>query len=144
MVERKGDSMSQMQDAFARIYAGVPGGRRRVVKVTVAGKEIILAHVIGVSEPCIYNNLGLDIGTNAGADFTGMSIGTIHMTPPESTVIAADIAVKSGDVEIGFLDRFSGTLILTGNRTDVRTATDEIVRYFHEDLDYKTCPVTER
>lgn len=136
--------MSEIQEAFARAYGGGTERQRRVVKVTVAGKEIILAHVIGVSEPCVYNNLGLDIGTNAGADFTGMSIGTIHITPPESTVIAADIGVKSADVEIGFLDRFSGTLILTGNRTDVRTAVDEIVQYFHEELDYKTCPVTER
>ncbi len=134
----------ELQEVFAMAMELAKNGRRRVVKVTVAGREISLAHVIGVSEASVYKNLGLDIGTNAGADFTGMSIGTIHITPPESTIIAADIAVKSGDVIIGFLDRFSGTLILTGPRMEIRTAVEEIVKYFQEDLKYKTCPVTER
>ncbi len=116
----------------------------RVVKVSVSGKEISMAHVIGVSEPSVYKNLGLDIGTHAGEDFTGMSIGTVHMSPPESTVIAADIAVKTGYVELGFLDRFSGTLILTGPLEEVKTAVIEIIKYFGEDLFYKTCPVTVR
>lgn len=134
----------ELQEVFARVMEPVNNQRRRVVKVIVAGREISLAHVIGVSEASIYKNLGLDIGTNAGADFTGMSIGTVHITPPESTIIAADIAVKSGDVIIGFMDRFSGTLILTGPRMEVRTAVEEIVKYFREGLNYKTCPVTER
>lgn len=132
------------QNIFSKVFAPGKGGARRMVNVTVAGREITLAHVIGVSEVSVYKNLGLDIGTNAGADFTGMSIGTINMTPPESAIIAADIAVKSADVIIGFLDRFSGTLILTGPRIEVRTAFDEIVKYFREGLNYKTCPVTER
>ena len=129
---------------FTRVNESTSTGRRRVVNVTVAGREISLAHVIGVSEASVYKNLGLDIGTNADVDFTGTSIGTVNITPPESTVIAADIGVKSGDVTIGFLDRFSGTLILTGSRMEVRTAVEEIVKYFKEDLNYKTCPVTER
>jgi ethanolamine utilization protein EutS len=133
-----------LQEVFERAMEPVNNRRRRVVKVTVAGREISLAHVIGVSEASVYKNLGLDIGTNAGADFIGMSIGTVHITPPESTIIAADIAVKSGDVIIGFMDRFSGTLILTGPRIEVRTAVEEIVKYFQEDLKYKSCPVTER
>lgn len=134
----------ELQEVLARVMEPVNNQRRRVVKVIVAGREISLAHVIGVSEASIYKNLGLDIGTNAGADFRGMSIGTVHITPPESTIIAADIAVKSGDVIIGFMDRFSGTLILTGPRIEVRTAVEEIVKYFREGLNYKSCPVTER
>lgn len=129
---------------FAQGNGSASTRRRRVVNMTVAGREISLAHVIGVSEASVYRNLGLDIGTNAGVDFTGMSIGTINITPPESAVIGADIGVKSADVTIGFLDRFSGTLILTGPRIEVRTAVEEIVTYFKEELKYKTCPVTER
>lgn len=133
-----------LQKVFSKAYKNSKDGKVRVVQVSVAGKEITLAHVIGVSDQSVYKNLGLDIGTNAGKDFTGMSIGIINITPPESTVIAADIAVKSGDVMIGFLDRFSGTLILTGSRTEIRISVEEIVKYFHEDLKYKTCLVTER
>lgn len=136
------------QEVLERIYKEAYGhgddGRLRVVKVTVPGKEISMAHVIGVSEPSVYKNLGLDIGIHAGVNLKGMSIGTIHMSPPESTVIAADIAVKTGSVELGFLDRFSGTLILTGPQEEVKTAVIEIIKYFREDLQYKTCPVTVR
>lgn len=129
---------------FARGNELASTGRRRVVNITVAGREISLAHVIGVSEASVYKNLGLDIGTNANVDFAGTSIGTINITPPESAVIGADIGVKSADVTIGFLDRFSGTLILTGSRIEVRTAMEEIITYFKEELKYKTCPITER
>lgn len=133
-----------LQKVFSKAYKNSKDGKVRVVQVAVAGKEITLAHIIGVSDQSVYKNLGLDIGTNAGKDFTGMSIGIINITPPESTVIAADIAVKSADVMIGFLDRFSGTLILTGSRTEIRTSIEEIVEYFHRVLKYKTCLVTER
>lgn len=140
----KSTRQAVMQKVFSKAYDHVKDGKVRVIQVAVAGKEITLAHIIGVSDQSVYKNLGLDIGTNAGKDFTGMSIGIINITPPESTVIAADIAVKSADVLIGFLDRFSGTLILTGLQVEVRTAIDEIVEYFHKDLNYKTCLVTER
>ena len=133
-----------LEGIYKEAYGHGDYGRLRVVKVTVPGKEISMAHLIGVSEPSVYKNLGLDIGVHAGEDLKGMSIGTIHMSPPESTVIAADIAVKTGSVELGFLDRFSGTLILTGPQEEVKTAVIEIIKYFREDLQYKTCPVTVR
>jgi ethanolamine utilization protein EutS len=138
------ETQMDLLNLFSRLGESSSTGQRRVVNMTVAGRQISLAHVIGVSETSVYKNLGLDIGTNADVDFTGASIGTVNITPPESTVIAADIGVKSADVTIGFLDRFSGTLILTGSRIEVRTAVEEIVKYFQEDLNYKTCPVTER
>ena len=68
----------------------------------------------------------------------------MNMTPPESAVIASDIAVKSGDIYLGFADRFSGTLIITGEIADVMAAITEIVDYFHNSLGYVTCPITKR
>ena len=44
--------------------------------------------------PIIYQKLGL----NPAIDYGAAAIGIMNMTPPESAVIAADIAVKSGDV----------------------------------------------
>ena len=114
----------------------------RIVQETVAGKEITLAHVIGTSIYPIYKNLGLDIGFHAGDDPTGRSIGLLHITPAESVVIAADIAVKSGDVDIGFMDRFTGSLIITGARAEVDEAIAENVRFFYEDLGYTVCPIS--
>ena len=68
----------------------------------------------------------------------------MNLTPPESAVIASDIAVKSGNVYLGFADRFSGTLIITGEIAEVTTAIQEIVDYFQNTLGYVTCPITKR
>ena len=116
----------------------------RIVRVRVRGKEVILAHIIGVSETSVYRNLGLHIGVHEGEDHTGDSIGILRMTPPEGIVIAADIAVKSGSVDIGFMDRFSGALIITGPLVEVRTAIIEAVEFFRNELHFKVCKVSER
>ena len=57
-------------------------------------------------------------------------------------VAAADCAMKAANVEIGFMDRFCGSLILTGRLADVETAVEEVVRFFKEDLHFHTCEVT--
>ena len=87
----------------------------RIVQETVAGKEITLAHVMGGPAPIIYQKLGL----NPSIDYGSSAIGIMNMTPPESAVIASDIS-------------------------DVRSALNEVVRYYHDVLGYVTCPVTQR
>ena len=111
----------------------------RIVQETVAGKEITFAHVIGGPAPIIYQKLGL----NPNVDYQQAAIGILSM-PPESAVIAADIAVKSGDVYLGFADRFTGTVIITGELADVTTALTEIVNYFRDVLGYVVCNITKR
>ena len=69
----------------------------RIVQETVAGKEITFAHVMGGPAPVIYQKLGL----NPQVDYRSSAIGIMNMTPPESAVIASDIAVKSGNVYLG-------------------------------------------
>ena len=90
----------------------------RIVQETVAGKEITFAHVMGSPAPIIYQKLGL----NPQVDYRSSAIGIMNMTPPESAVIASDIAVKSGNIYLGFADRFTGTLIITGDISDVMSA----------------------
>lgn len=118
------------------------GGQVRVISPMVSGKEITLAHVIGTSDYSVYKNLGLDIGFHEGEDPTGRSIGILHIHPAESVVISADIAVKWGDIDIGFMDRFSGSLIITGPRAEVDSAIRENCRYFRDELGYTVCPIS--
>ncbi len=115
-------------------------GQMRIVQELVAGKEITLAHIIGGPLPIVYQKLGL----NPDIDYRTSAIGIMNLTPPESAVIASDIAVKSGNVYLGFADRFSGTLIITGEIAEVTTAIQEIVDYFQNTLGYVTCPITKR
>jgi len=115
-------------------------GQMRIVQELVAGKEITLAHIIGGPLPIVYQKLGL----NPDIDYRTSAIGIMNLTPPESAVIASDIAVKSGNVYLGFADRFSGTLIITGEIAEVTTAIEEIVNYFQNTLGYVVCPITRR
>ena len=112
----------------------------RIVQETVPGKEITFAHVIGGPAPIIYQKLGL----NPSIDYGSTAIGIMNLTPPESTVFAADIAVKSGDVYLGFADRFTGTLIITGDIADVTAAFTQVVEYFRDVLGYVVCKITKR
>lgn len=112
----------------------------RIIQETVAGKEITFAHVIGGPAPIIYQKLGL----NPSIDYGSSAIGIMNLTPPESAVIAADIAVKSGDVYLGFADRFTGTMIVSGDIADVSAALTEVVDYFRDEMGYVVCRITKR
>jgi ethanolamine utilization protein len=129
-----------LERIFHDDYEKLKGKKLRMTRVRVPGKEINLAHVISRSDTCIYQNLGLHIGVHEGEDHTGESIGIISFTPWEAVVVAADVAVKSADVQIGFMDRFCGTLILTGGLSQVETAVEAVVKFFKEELHF---PVSE-
>ncbi|WP_373214979.1 BMC domain-containing protein [Ruminococcus sp. 5_1_39BFAA] len=130
-----------LEKLFQDDYENLKGKKLRMTRVRVPGKEVCLAHVISPSQECIYQNLGLHIGVHEGEDHRGESIGLIRFTPWEAVVVAADVAVKSADVQIGFMDRFCGSLIITGGLSQVQTAVEEVVRFFHEVLNFKTCQI---
>ena len=121
-----------LERLFHDDYENLKGRKLRLTRVRVPGKSLDFAHVITPSDPAVYQNLALNIGVHEGEDHTGESIGIMRVTPWEAIVVATDVAVKAADVQVGFMDRFCGTLILTGGFTEVMTAMEEVVRFFHE------------
>jgi len=109
--------------------------KQRIIQEYVPGKQVTLAHVIASPHRSIYLKLGLD---NESAD----AIGILTITPYEGVIIAADVATKAADVEIGFLDRFGGSLLLVGDVASVEAAVNEVVHYFSATLHYSTVEVT--
>ena len=89
--------------------------RMRIIQEIVPGKQITLAHVIANPDKVLYKKLGLD----PKIDYTKSAIGIVTMSPAETSIIAGDIALKAAGIEIGFIDRFSGTLIITGTISEV-------------------------
>lgn len=130
-----------LEKIFQDDYENLIGKTLRMTRVRVPGKEVCMAHILSPSETSIYHNLGLHIGVHEGEDHTGETIGLIRFTPWEAVVVAADVAMKAATVEIGFMDRFCGSLILTGGHTQVETAVHEVVRFFGETLGFQTCEV---
>ena len=109
--------------------------KKRVIQEYVPGKQITLAHVIASPNKGIYLKLGLD-------DTASDALGIMTITPAEGVIIAADIATKSGAVEIGFLDRFGGSLLLLGDVASVESALKSVIHYFDEVLHYDSVGMT--
>ena len=129
-----------LEKIFQDDFENLKGKRLRMTRVRVPAKEVCLAHVLNPSEERIYQNLALHIGVHEGEDHTGEALGLVRFTPWEAVVVAADVAVKSADVQIMFMDRFCGSLIVSGKIAEVQTAVESVVKYFGE-LGFSTCKI---
>lgn len=130
-----------LEKIFREDYEDLKGKTLRMTRLRVPGKEVCMANIITPTDSSVYRNLGLHIGVHEGEDHTGEAIGLVRFTPWEAVVVAADIALKSGDVEIGFMDRFNGSLIITGALAQVQTAVEEVVGYFRSRHDFGVCDI---
>ena len=113
-------------------------GKLRIIQETVPGKQVTLAHIIASPGEIIYQKLGL----NPELDYQQSAIGILSMCPSEISVIAGDIALKTSPIEIGFIDRFSGTLIFTGRISNVQSAVSNILSYLKNRLGFTVCEIT--
>ncbi|MDF2678589.1 MAG: microcompartment protein [Bacillota bacterium] len=107
--------------------------KQRVIHEYVPGKQITLLHIIAQPVEELYDKLGID---NKGA------IGIVTSTPGETAMIAADIATKSADVSIGFLDRFSGAIVIVGDVASVEAGLREIRNVLMNVLKFSSCDIT--
>lgn len=103
------------------------------IRAYVPGKQITLLHIIAHPTPAVCAALGLE-----EVD----AIGVLTLTPGETSIIAGDIAMKAANVAIGFLDRFSGTLILHGPIGDVEQALQSVLGVLKGEMEYGGCRVT--
>lgn len=106
----------------------------RIIQESVPGKQVTIAHVIASPVSSIYDCLGIE---NGGA------IGILTLSPFETSMIAADIASKAADVEIGFLDRFTGSVVISGDVQSVETALQEVTYVLKNQLSFDVVQVTK-
>lgn len=123
---------------IGNIDIGNNSEKQRIIQELVPGKQITLAHIIAAPDKILYKKLGLD----PKIDYSNAAIGILTVSPAETAVIAADIALKASNVELGFVDRFSGTLIVTGSVSDSEAAVAAIVDYVTSKLGFSSCEVT--
>ena len=113
--------------------------KQRIIQELVPGKQITLSHIIAAPDEILYRKLGLD----PTVDYSRSAIGIVTMSPSETAIIAGDIAIKSSGVELGFVDRFSGTLIITGTVSNTETAVRAICDYAKDKLGFAVCDITK-
>lgn len=109
--------------------------KQRIIQEYVPGKQITLAHLIANPNNDIYKKLGV-ITENRGA------IGILTITPSEAAIIGADSATKAADVEIVFVDRFSGSLVICGDVASVEAAMKAVISLLVNVLHFSASEIT--
>ena len=105
----------------------------RIIQEYVPGRQVTIAHVIANPDKPLCQRVGLN---------EAEAIGIMTITPGESAIIAGDLALKAADVEIGFLDRFSGTLVINGRLSSVLSALEAANRGMEEILGFYPAQIT--
>ena len=115
--------------------------KKRIIQEFVPGKQVTLAHVIANPTEDLYLKLGL-------IDASG-AIGIFTITPSEAAMIAADVATKSANVSlhdalpICFVDRFNGSLVITGDVAAVQSALTEVMNTLCGMMGFASAPITK-
>ncbi|MDY2700291.1 MAG: BMC domain-containing protein [Suilimivivens sp.] len=112
--------------------------KQRIIQELVPGKQITLAHIIANPDQVLYQKLGL----NPTVEYSKSAIGVLTVSPAETAIIMADIGIKSAGVELGFVDRFSGSVIVTGTVSEVESSIQAILQYVENTLGYTVTPIT--
>ncbi len=109
--------------------------KQRIIQEYVPGKQVTLAHLIAHPQMSVYKKLGI-------SDEYKDALGILTITPSEAAIIAADVATKEASVEIGFVDRFSGSLVVVGDVSSVEAALNGVVKMLTEVMGFSAAPVT--
>lgn len=109
--------------------------KQRVIQEYVPGKQVTLAHLIANPQSNIYKKIGLPV------DYSD-ALGILTITPSEAAIIAADVATKAAGVEIGFVDRFSGSLVIVGDVSSVESALREVLNVLENVLSFTPARIT--
>lgn len=107
--------------------------KQRIIQEYVPGKQVTMAHIIPNPQRDIHERLGI---------VTRGAIGIMTITPSEAAIIAGDAASKAGDIEVGFLDRFTGSLVITGDVASVEAAIHAAVSTLVDILGFSTAEIT--
>ncbi len=111
------------------------GKKERIIQEFVPGKQVTLAHVIPhpVKKSCMQK---WDLSMPA------VPSGSLRSHRSEAAIIAADVASKAAGIKIGFVDRFNGSLIITGEVSEVEAALQDVMKVLCDVMGFAPAPVT--
>lgn len=113
--------------------------RHHIIQEQVPGKQITLAHIIANPDPMLLEQIGLA----AVKDRARSAIGVLTVTPAETAIIYADIAIKASGVSLGHVDcQENGSLLLNGTVSEVEASVRAILAYATETLGCEVCGIS--
>ena len=113
----------------------MPENKQRIIQESVPGRQISLAHIIANPDAAICESLGI-------TEPNSSAIGVMTITPAETAIITADIAVKASGVRIISVDRVNGSLLVAGTVSEVESAVYAVLAYVGEKLGFTVCEPT--
>lgn len=113
----------------------MPEEKQRIIQEFVPGKQVTLAHIIANPVDDLFKKLGIT-GENRGA------IGIMTITPSEGAIIAGDVASKAANVNLAFIDRFSGSAVISGDVESVEASLTAVMDALHGTLGFAPAPIT--
>lgn len=116
-----------------KLFAG--GEKTRIIQEFVPGRQITLAHIIPNPVPELYEKLGV-------FDTEG-AIGIFTITPSEAAIIAGDVASKAAEVSLGFVDRFSGSLLIYGEVAAVNQSMEAVLHVLCDQMGFTPIEMTK-
>ena len=108
--------------------------KTRIIQELVPGKQVTIAHLIAHPDEDLAKKMGVP-----GAE----AVGILTLSPREAAMIAGDFATKSAAVQIGFVDRFTGALVIHGSVASVEEALRYTVESLHNVLGFAACVTTK-
>lgn len=109
--------------------------KQRFIQEYVPGKQVTLAHLMANPTEDSYQKLGIIEGNKE-------ALGVFTITPSEGAIIAADVALKASQVSLSLVDRFSGSVIITGEISAVEVALTAVVNELAKTLNFTCTEVT--
>ena len=106
--------------------------KQHIIQEFVPGKQITLAHLIANPIPELCDKLGI----------LSEGLGILTITPTEAAIIAADVASKAAGVSLAFVDRFSGSVVITGDVESVEAALIAVLDAMENVLHFEIAPIT--
>ena len=110
--------------------------KQRIIQEFVPGKQVTLAHVISNPDESLYKKMGV-IGETSGA------LGIMTITPSEGAIIGTDVASKAANINVVFVDRFNGSLVVNGDVASVEEAIRDVLRVLTNVLHFTPTEITK-
>ena len=110
--------------------------KQRIIQEFVPGKQVTLAHVMSNPDESLYKKMGV-IGETSGA------LGIMTITPSEGAIIGADVASKAANINVVFVDRFNGSLVVNGDVASVEEAIRDVLRVLTNVLHFTPTEITK-
>ncbi len=110
--------------------------KQRIIQEYVPGKQVTLAHIIANPVHDLYKKLGI-------INETDSAIGILTITPSEAAIIAADVATKAATVTVAFIDRFSGSVVISGDVSSVNSSLEAVIDVLCNQMGFSPVNITK-